>query len=239
MVSKNMLKQLGQLGQKKFRKAHGLFPVEGEKAISTFLACSFELAHIFTVDDASQNSLKAEVISANDIKKLSSLNTPAKYWAAFRLPQQQPFVPQGLNLALDGIRDPGNLGTIIRLCDWFGIHQLLCSTDTADCFNPKVVQASMGSLAKVHMHYVDLSSFISQYKLVAIGTDMQGENMYASTLPANAVLVMGNEGYGISEEVKSIVQKNVMIPSVGKPAAESLNVAMATGILLSHFRQQA
>lgn len=238
MVSKNMLKQLGQLRQKKFRKEHGLFAVEGKKAITTFLAYGFELAHCFTVDKEPQNTLDADVIPASDMKKLSTLNTPAKHWAAFRLPQQQPFVSQALNLALDGIRDPGNLGTIIRLCDWFGIQQLICSTDTADCFNPKVVQASMGSLANVQVHYVDLTSFISQHNLVAIGTDMQGENMYTSTLPPNALLVLGNEGHGISDEVKSIVQKNVMIPSVGNPAAESLNVAMATGILLSEFKRE-
>ena len=238
MVSKNALKQLGQLGQKKFRKEHGLFAVEGNKAIATFLAHGFQLAHCFTVEKDSQNSLEAEIITANDMKKLSNLSTPAKYWAAFKLTQPNAFVPQTLNLALDGIRDPGNLGTIIRLCDWFGIHHLVCSTDTVDCFNPKVVQASMGSLAKVHVHYVDLSSFISQHNLVAIGTAMQGENIYSTTLPKKAILVMGNEGQGISKEVNSILKQNISIPSVGSPAAESLNVAMATGILLSEFRRE-
>lgn len=238
MVSKNALKQLGQLGQKKFRKEHGLFSVEGNKAIATFLAHDFELTHSFTVEKESQNDLDAEIITLNDMKKLSNLNTPANYWAAFKLPQPKTFVSQPFNLALDGIRDPGNLGTIIRLCDWFGIHQLICSPDTVDCFNPKVVQASMGSLAKVHVHYVDVSSFISQNNLVAVGTDMQGESVYTTTLPANAVLVLGNEGQGISKGVKSVLQQSISIPSIGKPAAESLNVAMAAGILLSQFRRE-
>ena len=238
MVSKNALKQLGQLGQKKFRKEHGLFAVEGTKSIATFLAHGFQLAHCFTVEKGSQNTLDAEIITANDIKKLSNLSTPAKYWAAFKLPQQKVYVPQRLNLALDGIRDPGNLGTIIRLCDWFGIHQLICSTDTVDCFNPKVVQASMGSLAKVQVQYVDLISIIKQHNLVAIGTDMQGENIYSTTLPKNAILVMGNEGKGISEEVNLILEQKISVPSYGTPAAESLNVAMATGILLSEFRRK-
>ena len=130
------------------------------------------------------------------------------------------------------------MGTIIRLCDWFGIHQLICSADTVDCFNPKVVQASMGSLAKVHVHYVDLVTFVAEHNLVAVGTDMQGDNVYTTTLPANAVLVLGNEGQGISKAVKSILQQSVSIPSVGNPAAESLNVAMATAILLSEFERK-
>ena len=238
MVSKNALKQLGQLGQLKFRKKHGLFAVEGKKAIATFLKRNFELAYCFTIEKDTQNNFEAEIITPIEMKRLSNLSTPANYWAAFKLPEDAAFEPQWLNLALDSIRDPGNLGTIIRLCDWFGIQHLICSADTVDCFNPKVVQASMGSLANVHVHYVDLVSFIQQQNLAAVGTDMQGENLYAATLPPNAILVMGNEGQGISENLKSVLQKNIAIPSFGMPAAESLNVAMATGILLSEFRRK-
>jgi len=238
MVSKNALKQLGQLGQLKFRKKQGLFAVEGKKAIATFLKHNFELAYCFTIEKDTQNNFEAEIITSIEMKRLSNLSTPANYWAAFKLPEDAAFEPQWLNLALDGIRDPGNLGTIIRLCDWFGIQHLICSADTVDCFNPKVVQASMGSLANVHVHYVDLVSFIQQQNLAAVGTDMQGENLYAATLPPNAILVMGNEGQGISGNLKSVLQKNIAIPSFGMPAAESLNVAMATGILLSEFRRK-
>lgn len=235
MVSKNLLKQLGQLGQKKFRKEYGLFSVEGKKAIATFLAHNFELVHCFSLENEAQSTLPAEIITPSNMKRVSNLSTPSSYWAAFKLPSPKAFAPQPLHLALDGVRDPGNLGTIIRLCDWFGLNQLICSPDTVDCFNPKVVQASMGSLAKVHVHYVDLTSFIHHHNLSAVGTAMHGENMYNATLPSNAVLVMGNEGKGISGEVKAILQKSVVIPSYGSPAAESLNVAMATGILLSEF----
>ncbi|MGB0274958.1 MAG: RNA methyltransferase [Flavobacteriaceae bacterium] len=238
MVSKNALKQLGQLGQLKFRKKQGLFAVEGKKAIATFLKHNFELAYCFTIEKDTQNNFEAEIITPIEMKRLSNLSTPANYWAAFKLPENVAFEPQWLNLALDGIRDPGNLGTIIRLCDWFGIQHLICSADTVDCFNPKVVQASMGSLANVHVHYVDLVSFLQQQNLAAVGTDMQGENLYAATLPPNAILVMGNEGQGISDNLKSVLQKNIAIPSFGVPAAESLNVAMATGILLSEFRRK-
>ena len=235
MVSKNVLKQLWQLRQKKFRKQYDLFAVEGKKAIATFLEHGFDLVHSFAIEKDTDNTIAVEMISANDMKKLSSLSTPTSHWAAFKLPLANTFAAQQLNLALDGIRDPGNMGTIIRLCDWFGIHQLICSADTVDCFNPKVVQASMGSLAKVHVHYVDLVTFVAEHNLVAVGTDMQGDNVYTTTLPANAVLVLGNEGQGISKAVKSILQQSVSIPSVGNPAAESLNVAMATAILLSEF----
>ena len=238
MVSKNALKQLGQLGQLKFRKKYGLFAVEGKKAIATFLKHNFELAYCFTIEKDTQNNFEAEIITPIEMKRLSNLSTPANYWAAFKLPKDAAFEPQWLNLALDGIRDPGNLGTIIRLCDWFGIQHLICSTDTVDCFNPKVVQASMGSLANVHVHYVELVSFIQQQNLAAVGTDTQGENLYVATLPPNAILVMGNEGQGISDNLKSVLQKNIAIPSFGVPAAESLNVAMATGILLSEFRRR-
>ena len=238
MVSKNALKQLGQLGQLKFRKKQGLFAVEGKKAIATFLKHNFELAYCFTIEKDTQNNFEAEIITPIEMKRLSNLSTPANYWAAFKLPEDAAFEPQWLNLALDGIRDPGNLGTIIRLCDWFGIQHLICSADTVDCFNPKVVQASMGSLAKVHVHYVELPSFIQQHNLQAIGTDTQGEIYHAVTLPSSSVLIMGNEGQGLSDEVKSVLQKNISIPSYGTPAAESLNVAMATGILLSQFRKR-
>ncbi|MGB0443248.1 MAG: RNA methyltransferase [Flavobacteriaceae bacterium] len=238
MVSKNALKQLGQLGQLKFRKKHGLFAVEGKKAIATFLKRNFELAYCFTIEKDTQNNFEAEIITPIEMKRLSNLSTPANYWAAFKLPEDAAFEPQWLNLALDSIRDPGNLGTIIRLCDWFGIQHLICSADTVDCFNPKVVQASMGSLANVHVHYVDLVSFIQQQNLAAVGTDMQGENLYSATLSPNAILVMGNEGQGISDNLKYVLKKNIVIPSFGVPAAESLNVAMATGILLSEFRRR-
>lgn len=236
MVSKNELKQLSQLGQKKFRLQYGLFPVEGEKAISTFLANGFDMTHCFGLEK--HEGLAVEVIAESIIKKLSNLKTPSSLWAAFSLPQKTNFFPQELNLALDGIRDPGNLGTIIRLCDWFGIHQLLCSSDTVDCFNPKVVQASMGSLAKVRVHYVDLPSFIEEHQLTAVGTDMHGEDLYTTKLPKNTVLIIGNEGQGISNEVKSVVIKDIAIPSYGSPAAESLNAAMATGILLSELKRR-
>lgn len=235
MVTKNILKQLGQLGQKKYRNQHQLFSVEGEKAILTFLENGYELIHCFGLDLSTSTRIPFEVITSVEMNKLTNLSTSPSFWAAFSIPTDLSYEPQKLNLALDGVRDPGNLGTIIRLCDWFGIKQLLCSTDTVDCYNPKVVQASMGSLSTVQVHYVDLATCFNTHDLVVVGTTVSGISIYDTTLPSNAVLVLGNEGHGISENIAALTSKNVSIPSYGNPAAESLNVAMATGILLSEF----
>jgi len=236
MVSKNELKQLVQLGQKKYRKQYGLFAVEGKKSIVTFLANGFELYRCFSLEK--HEDFASQIVSPTEMKKVSNLSTPPSFWAAFKLPQPADIKPSALNLALDGIRDPGNLGTIIRLCDWFNMAHLICSKDTVDCFNPKVVQASMGSLAKVRVHYVDLPFFIAEHHLAAVGTDMHGEDLYTTKLPKNTVLIIGNEGQGISNKVKSIITKNIAIPSYGAPAAESLNAAMATGIILSELKRR-
>ena len=204
MVTKNILKQLGQLGQKKYRNQHQLFSVEGEKAILTFLENGYELIHCFGLDLSTSTRIPFEVITSVEMNKLTNLSTSPSFWAAFSIPTDLSYEPQKLNLALDGVRDPGNLGTIIRLCDWFGIKQLLCSTDTVDCYNPKVVQASMGSLSTVQVHYVDLATCFNTHDLVVVGTTVSGISIYDTTLPSNAVLVLGNEGHGISENIATL-----------------------------------
>jgi TrmH family RNA methyltransferase len=238
MVSKNELKQLAQLGQKKFREQRALFPVEGKKAITTFHQNGFEMKYCFSLETAQIGGVDATKINVSDMKKLSNLTTPPNIWAAFSIPKPTHFAPQNINIALDGIRNPGNLGTIIRLCDWFGIAHLLCSLDTVDCFNPKVVQASMGSLAHVQLHYVDLLDAFNTYELLPVGTDTNGENIYNATVPQNGVLVMGNEGQGISDRITAEIKENISIPAFGTPAAESLNVAVATGIILAEFSRR-
>ena len=238
MVSKNELKQLAQLGQKKFRDQRGLFPVEGKKAIATFHQNGFEMRYCFSLETAHIGGVAVTTIGTSDMKKLSNLSTPPNVWAAFSLPNPANFAPQNINIALDGIRNPGNLGTIIRLCDWFGIAHLICSPDTVDCFNPKVVQASMGSLARVQLHYVNLLDAFQTHGLLAVGTDSDGKNMYDAAIPQNAVLVMGNEGQGISDKISAEIKEYISIPAYGNPAAESLNVAMATGILLAELSRR-
>ena len=146
-----------------------------------------------------------------------------------------------LVIALDGIQDPGNLGTIIRTCDWFGVHDIVCSKDTADCYNPKVVQATMGALCRVRIHYVDLAEWLAKQECPIIGTLLEGENMYESRLPKTGIIVMGNEGNGISQEVRKLITHPVRIPSYPNEKAsdviESLNVSIATAIVLAEFRR--
>ena len=163
---------------------------------------------------------------------------PNKVLAIFRIPEALETANSGLILALDSLNDPGNLGTIIRLCDWFGISRLICSEDTVDCYNSKVVQASMGSLTRVQIHYTDLPFFFKNTELPIFIADMNGENVYTSKLPEEGVLVMGNEANGISETVSQLANHVLSIPRFGKmQQTESLNVATATAILLSEFRR--
>jgi TrmH family RNA methyltransferase len=158
--------------------------------------------------------------------------------AVFKIPEVKAINSSGLIVALDDIRDPGNLGTILRLCDWFGIQQLICSKETVDVYNPKVVQATMGSIARVNISYLDLIDFIATSKLPVFGTFMDGENMYTTNLPQEGIIVMGNEANGISSDLEKIIKNRLTIPRFGTlQKTESLNVATATAIVLSEFRR--
>lgn len=241
MVSKSQIKLIRSLAQKKYRLKNAMFIVEGKKSIKEFLTSRFPLEKLFTTEDCFEApQSKTELISEPDLKKISQLKSPQTALGVFRLSGQEPSRPSGLLVALDGIRDPGNLGTIIRLCDWFGISHLICSPDTADVFNPKVVQASMGSLTRVEVIYNDLGEFIQNSgDLPVFGAFMEGENIYTKTLPTEGILVMGNEANGISEEIQQLITQKVGIPRFGDSReTESLNVATATAILLSEFKRR-
>ncbi|HEU0137682.1 MAG TPA: RNA methyltransferase, partial [Flavobacterium sp.] len=178
------------------------------------------------------------LISEGDLKKISALTTANNCLALFKIPDSQPVSRQGIILALDDIRDPGNLGTILRLCDWFGIEQVVCSKETVDLYNPKVVQATMGSLSRVNVTYVDLHHFIDQSVLPVLGTFMDGKNIYNEDLPSDAIVIMGNEANGISDSIEKLATSRISIPRFGKlQQTESLNVATATAIVLSEFRR--
>ena len=177
-------------------------------------------------------------ITENDLKKISSLKSPNHVLAIFKIPLPKKIKTEGITVALDDINDPGNLGTIIRLCDWFGIQQLICSKNTVDCYNSKVVQASMGSLARVQINYVDLKNFLQTVELPIYTADIEGENVYKTCLPERAVLIMGNEANGIRTEIQKLGSHQITIPKSKKnKTAESLNVATATAILLSEFNR--
>lgn len=239
MISKSQIKLITSLKQKKYRITHDLFFVEGTKVIQEFYGAGWEIYALFStemLDFVSEN--KVTLISENELKKISALKTPNKALAVFKLPALKPIVSVNFSVALDGIRDPGNLGTIIRLCDWFGVKTLLCSHDTVDCFNPKVIQSSMGSLARVEVHYLDLENYFEKNHLPVYGAFMEGDNVYAEKLPRQAILLMGNEGNGISKKLEKFLSKKISIPQFGVDhKTESLNVAMATSILLSEFHR--
>jgi TrmH family RNA methyltransferase len=240
MVSKNQLKLITSLQQKKYRFANKLFFAEGVKVVQELLASNFELEHLYTTQDDFEevSNAKKSLIHENDLKKISALATPNSCLAVFKLPEEKNIIESGLIVALDAIRDPGNLGTILRLCDWFGVKQLLCSRETVDIYNPKVVQATMGSIARVNVNYVDLDVFIAQTKLPVFGTFMDGANIYKTTLPSEGVIIMGNEANGISEELEKLAKNRLTIPRFGDiQKTESLNVATATAIILSEFRR--
>jgi TrmH family RNA methyltransferase len=238
MVSKNQIKLITSLQQKKYRIANKLFFAEGVKGIQELLDSNFELEHLYTTqNDFDQVSQEEKtIISESDLKKVTALATPNTCLAVFKMPAEKPIIETGLILALDSIRDPGNLGTILRLCDWFGIQQILCSKETVDRYNPKVVQATMGSIARVNVNYVDLNVFLAQTKLAIFGTFMDGENIYKAALPQKGIIIMGNEANGISSELEKVVTNRVTIPRFGiLQKTESLNVASATAIVLSEF----
>ena len=239
-ISKNQIKLITSLSQKKYRQKHKLFIAEGVKVVGEFLASSFELETLFCIDgfDSEVSDQKIVRISENDLKKISSLKTPNKMLGLFRIPTQKPQKNSNLIMALDAVNDPGNLGTIIRLCDWFGVDQIICSNDTVDSFNQKVVQASMGSLTRVSILYLDLANYLTNTNLPAFIADMDGVNVYNTQLPKEGILVMGNEANGVSEKIKQLVTTKIAIPRFGAiQETESLNVATASAILLSEFRR--
>lgn len=240
MLSKNQIKFISGLHQKKQRIANQLFFAEGVKCIQELVQSNFELEHLYTIQDDFEEVIAANktLISDSELKKISALTTPNSCFAIFKMPQEKAIIESGLILALDSIRDPGNLGTILRLCDWFGIEQLICSKETVDIYNPKVVQATMGSITRVNVNYVDLNGFIAQTKLPVFGTFMDGENIYKCDLPQEGIIIMGNEANGISSELEQLVQNRLTIPRFGNlQKTESLNVATATAIILSEFRR--
>ena len=238
-LSKSQLKLINSLQQKKYRTKHGLFIAEGTKVINEFLNSKLELEHLFFVDGFGYEEIeKATQISEVELKKVSTLKTPNNVLALFKIPGEDTLIDNGLILVLDEINDPGNLGTIIRLCDWFGVDQLVCSNNTVDCYNSKVVQASMGSLTRLSIAYTDLLPYLKNTPLPKFATLMDGENVFKSRLPKEAVLVMGNEANGISEPLLNELNTAISIPRFGKSQeTESLNVATATAILLSEFKR--
>ena len=237
MVSKSQIKLITSLQQKKYRDKEGLFIAEGPKVISELRAAGLKLHSFFSSESPEDTSNVFFSVTEAELKKISGLKSANKSLAIFEIPKNIKPISKGLILALDAIRDPGNLGTIIRLCDWFGVTELLCSLDTADCYNPKVIQATMGSIARVNVRYLDLAEYLSNTTIPIYGGVLDGQNVYVSEMPKQGIIVMGNEANGISEEIIETLTNKITIPQFGTEKTESLNVATATAILLSEFRR--
>lgn len=240
MVSKNQIKLITSLQQKKYRKIHQLFFAEGRKVIHELLNADFELVQLYTTDETVFDlKLNATLITPSELKKITALTTANDCLAVFKIKEVQFPENNNLILALDDIRDPGNMGTIIRLCDWFGIQKIICSNETVDIYNPKVVQATMGSLARVEIIYTDLKAYLTKSTLPLYGTFMEGTTIYDTELKSNGIIIMGNEANGISKEIENLVTQKISIPRFGSiQATESLNVATATAIILSEFKRR-
>ncbi|WP_047247657.1 TrmH family RNA methyltransferase [Maribacter thermophilus] len=239
MVVKSELKLIKNLQQKKYRNEHGLFVVEGKKTVEELLESDFRLYKLFLTKKNIDfvNVENVAIISEKELRQMSSLKNPNGVLGVFYKRDSPGMVSDDWVVMLDGVQDPGNMGTIIRLCDWFGIKTLVCSLNTVDCYNPKVLQATMGSIARVAVIYTDLETYLVSNELPVYGTFMDGNNVYKNRLPEKGVLVMGNEGNGISERVQNFCTGTLSIPQFNKNTAESLNVATATAILLSEIRR--
>ena len=240
MISKNQIKLITSLQQKKFRQVHQLFIAEGVKVIQELLLSNFVLEHLYTTEDLfdSVDENKKTLLNNEELKKISSLSTANNCLALFKIPKERPIQSSSITVVLDDIRDPGNMGTIIRLCDWFGIHQIVCSNETVDVYNPKVIQATMGSISRVNITYLDLQNYLKEVKVPIYGTFMDGKNVYKEKLPKECILILGNEANGISKEVEQTVNHKLAIPRFGElQKTESLNVATATAIFLSEFKR--
>lgn len=236
MVAKKDLKFIKSLHQKKNRARHGLFLAEGMKLVGELLGAGFGVHSLYSTDPGSPGH-RATPISGAELKKVSALVQPNKVLGVFEIPEASPPRFEGWLMALDGVRDPGNLGTIIRLCDWFGVTDLLCSPDTVDCYNPKALMATMGSIARVRVHYLPLEAVLPACGLPVFGASMEGRPLPGAALPKEGVLVLGSESHGVSAPVRALLRDTLSIPSWGGVGAESLNVGTAAGIFLYEIRR--
>ena len=242
MISKNNIKFVHQLEQKKYRRKEGLFVAEGPKVVGDLIAAGFKPRMLFAVNEWIQQKriTTAQEVTEDELRKLSFLQHPQQVLGIFEMPiqsQENALSDNELYLALDGVQDPGNLGTIIRLADWFGIQTIYCSEDTADVWNPKVIQATMGSIARINVVYTDLQELIGHTKMPVYGTLLDGQDIYAQELTSNGIIVMGNEGNGISPEIRKLITNKLLIPKF-QEGPESLNVAIATAITCSEFKRR-
>lgn len=232
-MTNNDIKYIRSLAQKKYRDKEGIFVVEGDKMVNEAIASGWDVVAVYRRDE----------IGIDTMARISMLSSPSPSLALVRKPLPSPSeeIPSGICLGLDSVRDPGNLGTIIRIADWFGVSAVYASADCAELFNPKVIQASMGSIFRMKVIYGDLAGVCGMFRKagsVVYGTFLDGENIYGGSLAQDALVIMGNEANGISPGIEALVDRRITIPSFAS-GAESLNVAVATAVTVSEFRRQS
>lgn len=246
MLSKNQIKEIRKLHISKYRRQEKSFIIEGPKIVAEFINSKYKVTKVFALEEWTNENYSIhkniERISPKELQAISLLKTPNKVLAIASYPDENTFNynKNDLILALDSIQDPGNLGTIIRIADWFGINKLVCSSETADAYNPKVVQASMGAHTRVNFCYTNLEDWLSKLSVDTpiYGTLLEGDNIYETELCNNGVIVIGNEGNGISPQIQSLIKQRITIPAYGESMMESLNAAVATAIVCSEFRRR-
>ena len=235
MVSDKQIKIIKSLKLKKNRIKHNLFVAEGDKSILELITADFNINNLYSIDRQIEGVKNSVIqLSKPELNKISNLSNPKNSLGVFEIPKPKKINYNKLIIGLDNISDPGNLGTIIRLCDWFGLEDLICSFDTVDCYNPKVVQASMGSISRVNITYLDLQKTLENNSLKTYGTYMQGDSIFEIDEIKNGVILFGNEANGINPNLSKVIDKRLSIPRFGKlKKTESLNVANALSIVLS------
>ncbi len=237
MISRAQKKHIKSLSQKKFRQKFQEFVVEGNKSIRDLIENGFQVKHIYTgTPDKFGSGLNATEITKKELESISFLKNPKDSLAIFSWFEKKSINTDETILILDNIQDPGNLGTIIRTADWFGVRQIVCSPDTVDVYNPKVVQASMGSIGNVNIVYTDLIGFLSEYKRKIYGTFMNGKNVFKEDIPLKSAIIIGNEANGIREEIEKVITNRISIPKSSSASAESLNAAIATAVILAKLK---
>lgn len=250
-MDNNRIKYLRSLHQKKFRQENSEFLVEGNKLVNELLHSDYEIKNIYAVNDAElyHGSIKVEHITPKELNRISTHKNPNNSIAVAKIPEKKlpnlDIISSNLNLVLENIQDPGNMGTILRLANWYGIKHIFCNAETVECYNPKVVQSSMGALYRVNVHYTDIYSLIKQFSDVPefgiYAAHLNGQNLYETSLRNKGIIIMGNESKGLSEKMNSLSIQKIKIPSFPpeETGMESLNVAIATAITVAEFRRQA
>ena len=241
MLSKNEIKLIKNLKHKKQRHLNKMFVVEGKKSVFEFINSKFVLHKLFSINTSEFDMNNENQVSRSELKKISYLTNPDDHLAIFKIPNEKPINKNKLLVGLESINDPGNLGTIIRTCEWFGVKDIVCSLDSVDCYNPKVVQSAMGSLSRINITYLDLKNFLKSESLNKFGTFINGQSVFENKISTDTgIVVFGNEANGISENLRSLIDIELTIPRFNNERfPESLNLSNSLGIILSEFSRKS